>query len=160
MPGPRHDPSSRSRLVACCLAAPLAAGIQASPDQGVAFLNAVSLLGPKALHDIRLASRAVFCPCLQRLAELDSLLDRVLVNRWIAASVLQEAKEFLSAFKGGRFDPAGDDPTEEESDGSTTSALPGGPTRRRSPCRGPWVEPRHAFRQLAQNDGELLLMLR
>ncbi|WP_157967113.1 vWA domain-containing protein [Elioraea thermophila] len=164
-----------------------AAGFPASPDQGVAFLDAVSALGPRSLRDIRLAARAVFGPPPERMAEFDAVFDQVFLGRSIAAPMPGEAEDLPRVFEAGGFDLAGEDATEEESGRSATAAerlgrrvfgpesddmvlqrfaraaprlLPRRPTRRRGPGRGRWVDPRRAFRQLVRRDGELMVLPR
>lgn len=163
------------------------AGFSASPDQAVAFLSAVSLLGPRSLRDVRLAARAVFGPPPERIAAFEAVFDRVFLGRSLAAPAPAEAEELAGAYEAGGFDLAADEAREEESGRTATPAerlgrrvfaaeaedeilrrfartaprtLPRRPARRLVAGRGRLIEPRRAFRQLVRRDGELVALPR
>jgi len=50
-------------------------GFAVAPDQTIAWLDAVELLGPRSVADIRRAARATLAPPPERFAEFDALFD-------------------------------------------------------------------------------------
>src|SRR5215468_10551205 len=51
------------------------AGFAVAPEQTMAWLAAIELLGPDGIGDIRRAARATLAPSPERFAEFDSLFD-------------------------------------------------------------------------------------
>jgi hypothetical protein len=51
------------------------AGFAFAPEQSIAFLQGIALMGPRTLDDIRRASRATLAPPPDRLAEFDAIFD-------------------------------------------------------------------------------------
>jgi len=52
-----------------------ASGFAVAPEQTTAFLSAITLLGPRGLHDIRSAAHALFAPPPERHDEFNALFD-------------------------------------------------------------------------------------
>ena len=50
-------------------------GFAVAPEQTTAFLSAITLLGPRSLHDIRSAAHALFAPPPERHDEFNALFD-------------------------------------------------------------------------------------
>ena len=51
------------------------AGFSVAPEQTMAWLAAIELLGPEEIDDIRRAARAMLAPPPERFAEFDALFD-------------------------------------------------------------------------------------
>ena len=51
------------------------AGFAVAPEQSIAWLSAIELLGPQEIGDIRRAARATLAPPPERFAEFDALFD-------------------------------------------------------------------------------------
>src|SRR5580704_17405255 len=51
------------------------AGFAVAPEQSIAWLSAIELLGPREIGDIRRAARATLAPPPERFAEFDALFD-------------------------------------------------------------------------------------
>ena len=67
----------------------------ASPEQTVDFLEAVRLLGPRGMHDIRQAALALYAPDVERRGEFDSLFRAHFMGQSLAAPALAEDAETL-----------------------------------------------------------------
>ena len=50
-------------------------GFAVAPEQSIAWLGAIELLGPRDMDDIRRAARATLAPPPERFAEFDALFD-------------------------------------------------------------------------------------
>ena len=50
-------------------------GFAVAPEQTTAFLSAITLLGPRSLHDVRSAAHALFAPPPERHDEFNALFD-------------------------------------------------------------------------------------
>lgn len=53
-----------------------AAGFHIAPEQTIGFLEAVKLLGPRSMHDIQRAARAMLAPPWDRMKEFDKLFHQ------------------------------------------------------------------------------------
>src|SRR6202034_1088723 len=51
------------------------AGFAVAPEQTMAWLSAIELLGPREIDDIRRAARATLAPPPERFTEFDALFD-------------------------------------------------------------------------------------
>ncbi len=159
-----------------------AAGFPASPDRTLTLIEAVGLLGPRGIGNIRRAAHAVYGPGPDRQQMFDAVFDMVFLGRAIAAPALGDPEELPQSFDAGGFedmpvpddeDPSGGEATAAErlfaraiSAGdedtvlrSFTRALPGKLPRRASrrtmAGRGRLADARRAFRQMLRRDGEI-----
>jgi hypothetical protein len=158
------------------------AGFAAAPEQTESFIASAGLLGPRALHDLRLAARAVFGADPERHAEFDAVFDRVFLGRAIAAPMPGEPEELPAAYDSAGFELLPEAQESEEAGAQATSAerlsrrdfaaaalddaaralrrraaaeLPRRLSRRLRPGQGRLADPRRAFRQMLRRDGEL-----
>jgi uncharacterized protein with von Willebrand factor type A (vWA) domain len=69
------------------------AGFAVAPEQTMAWLAAIELLGPRAVDDIRRAARATLAPSPERLAEFDALFDAHFLGATEAASISEPSDE-------------------------------------------------------------------
>ncbi len=158
-----------------------AAGFPAAPEQVQTFLAAVGLLGPRGFGDVRSAAVAVFGPGPERRAEFDAVLDAVFLGRTLAAPAAAEGEDDRAVFDAGGLDlapevgedaPSGAEATAAErltarafaageEEGlrafarAAPAALPQRRSRRWTGGRGPRPDPRRAFRQMLERDGEV-----
>lgn len=56
-------------------------GFPVAPEQTLAFLSAITLLGPRSITDIRRAAHAIFAPPPERREEFDALFDAHFLGR-------------------------------------------------------------------------------
>jgi len=172
------------RALAPFLAFPQAlrhSGFAAAPEQLVTFLQAVGLLGPSAMADIRRAAHAVFGPGPDRKPEFDAIFDAVFLGRAFAAPAEGRPEDLPQSYDAGDFDlipePDEDDPSGAQAtlrerlfarDLSATPdltlrdfaralprALPRRRSRRLASGKGPVPDPRRAFREMMRKDGEI-----
>ena len=157
-------------------------GFAAAPDQLVTFLQAVALLGPTGLPDIRRAAHAVFGPGPDRKPDFDAIFDAVFLGRAFAAPASGTPEDLPQSYDAGEFDLLPEPDEEDRSGGDATAlerlfarqiasrdpdattrafarALPGALPRRRSrrtsPGKGALADPRRTFRDLLRKDGEI-----
>ena len=60
-------------------------GFSVAPEQTIGFLDAIGLLGPRDMHDIRRAAHALLSPPIERRPEFDALFDAHFLGRAITA---------------------------------------------------------------------------
>lgn len=76
-------------------------GLPVSPDQTIAFLKSVALLGPKSIGDVYWAARAVLAPTPDRLDLFDALFDALFRDGVAAAAtVLPDGPESTASESG------------------------------------------------------------
>jgi uncharacterized protein len=155
------------------------AGFPAAPEQTESFLAAVTLLGPRSMHDLRRAAHAIYGPGPQRAELFDDVFDAVFLGRTWLMPGEGRPEEMPAAFDAGGLDLAAEADEEEPSGGAATlaerlfqrrlapgeseaafaRALPSSLPRRRSrrfrPARGNRPDPARAFRQMLRRDGEI-----
>ncbi|MCF6233850.1 MAG: VWA domain-containing protein [Rhodobacteraceae bacterium] len=165
------------------------AGFLATPDQGISLLQAVAVLGPKAIGDIRRAARAVYGPGPARAAEFDTLFDAHFLGLSQPALAEAETAEEIdyNEDQGGAQEPMAPDQINEAGQAATRAdnagqralaalsddqalrrfralaphALPQRRTRRaRRARRGTTFDMRRALRQAVRFDGEVLTLPR
>ena len=103
------EPGTLPRAVEPLVAFPghlRAYGFAVAPEQTMAFLAAVELLGPKSIEDIRRAGHATLAPPQERQAEFDALFDQLFLGRrTIAPDVTApEEDELRIQEEGGQLD--------------------------------------------------------
>ena len=159
------------------------AGFAAAPEQTEDFIAAIGLLGPRHIHDIRRAARAVYGPGPERLEAFDALFDAAFLGRALSAPAAGAAEESPAAYDSAGLDlmpEAG----EEEPSGAAASAaerltarafapadpdaalrafaraaptqLPRRRARRFVSGKGRRADRRRAFREMLRRDGEIL----
>ena len=75
-------------------------GFAAAADQTVSFLDAVALLGPASIDDIRIAARAVYAPPPERAAEFDALFRAYFHGEILVEAATRPDDEQPRAFDG------------------------------------------------------------
>ncbi len=158
------------------------AGFAAAPEQTEDLIAAIGLLGPRHIHDIRRAARAVYGPGPERLAEFDALFDAAFLGRALSAPASGEAEESPAAYDSAGLDLM-PEAREEEPSGAVASAaerltvrgfapadpdaalqafaraapamLPRRRARRFASGKGRRADPRAAFREMLRRDGEV-----
>ncbi|HMO08583.1 MAG TPA: VWA domain-containing protein [Paracoccaceae bacterium] len=156
-------------------------GFAAAPEQLVPFLQAVGLLGPAGLADIRRAAHAVFGPAPERKPDFDAIFDAVFLGRAFAAPAEGRPEDLPQSYDAGDFDlipdPDDDDPSGAEATvrerlfarslasrpdltlrafaRALPDALPRRRSRRTAPGKGPLPDPRRSFREMMRKDGEI-----
>jgi uncharacterized protein len=155
------------------------AGFAAAPEQTASFLAAVGLLGPRTIHDIRRAARAIFGPGPDRAQLFDQVFDAIFLGQSLEAAGEGGETELPPALDAGGLDlipepddedPSGQDATVAErlfqrklASGDRLAAfaraLPGALPKRRSRrfrrAAGNRPDPARAFRQMLKRDGEI-----
>jgi uncharacterized protein len=155
------------------------AGFAAAPEQTASFLAAVGLLGPRTIHDIRRAARAIFGPGPARADLFDQVFDAIFLGQSLQSPGEGGETDLPPALDAGGLDlipepddedPSGQDATTAErlfqrrlAAGNTLSAfaraLPAALPRRRSRrfrrAAGNRPDPARAFRQMMRRDGEI-----
>lgn len=157
----------------------------AAPDQTMGFIEAVGLLGPRSIEDIRAAARALFAVPPERGAEFDALFDAVFMGRAISAPAGEDDREGVEAHEAAgeaeieaedEEDESGEDATaaerlshrgmaDREDEALTRFArlAPARLPRRRSYRRtraksGDQIDFRRAIRAAARRDGEIMVL--
>jgi uncharacterized protein with von Willebrand factor type A (vWA) domain len=150
-------------------------GFAVAPEQTMAFLEGVTLLGPDSMEDIRRAGKAILAPPPERLAEYDALFDAHFAG--VAAAPMEveaeepreEDEEETEVFEAGLEAEAGVIEEPEESGEAATAAellaekvfaaAPADPSTllRRIPAR---IPRRHGFRLTASSRGRTIDMRR
>ena len=69
------------------------AGFAVAPEQTMAWLAAIDVLGPREIADIRRAARATLAPPPERLAEFDALFDAHFLGLSDAAEIAEPSEE-------------------------------------------------------------------
>lgn len=155
------------------------AGFAAAPEQTASFLAAVGLLGPRTIHDIRRAARAVYGPGPDRAALFEQVFDAIFLGRALEAPGEGGETELPPALDSAGLDlipqpddhdPSGQDATAAErlfqrrldagaGGAAFARALPAALPKRRSrrlrPAPGNRPDPARAFRQMLRRDGEI-----
>jgi uncharacterized protein with von Willebrand factor type A (vWA) domain len=164
-------------------------GFAIAPEQTMAFLAAIELLGPKSLGDIRHAGLATLAPLPERHAIYHRLFDIHFIGHEQLAAEGAEDEEIVRLQEEGRGDeePLLADEAHESgltatraealvkrrfAQGATGDALrrltreasSRLPRRRgyrhRRARRGPWADLRRTLRETVRNDGEILHLAR
>ena len=166
------------------------AGFAVAPEQTMAWLAAIELLGPSEIGDIRRAAHATLAPPPERFAEFDALFDAHFLGAVSAGLELEPTEdEPLRAAEDSSVGPEpmfGDEPRESGAkatsaerlsarrfapgdDGETlrrfARALPGRVPRRRgyrwrSARGGPGTDARRMFRDAMRHAGEFIRLRR
>lgn len=155
------------------------AGFAAAPEQTASFLAAVGLLGPRTIHDIRRAARAVYGPGPDRAELFDQVFDAIFLGRSLEVPGEGGETELPPALDSGGLDlipePDDDDPSGQDATAAErlfarrldagaggagfARALPGALPKRRSRRfrrgGGNRPDPARAFRQMLKRDGEV-----
>ena len=157
------------------------AGFAVAPEQVLALIAAVGLLGPQSLSDIRRAAHATFGPAPERRAEFDAYFNDIFLGHVLAAPAHGEPEDMPAAYDAGAFEPmiegAEEDPSGADAsmaerlfarrfeDGENTALrtfaravpdkLPKRRARRLTSGKGRLADPRRAFRELMRKDGEI-----
>jgi hypothetical protein len=163
-------------------------GFAIAPEQTTAFLEAVTLLGPRTVRDIRLAGRALLAPPPERIATYDALFDAHFLGAAIdavgppgeaddAIRVQEERSGFDESDLSGEVNEAGEAATGAEV--LTTRAFSQAdaslpllrlerelprriPLRRgyrvRSARTGPRIDLRRSLRRSIRSDGEVMAL--
>jgi hypothetical protein len=158
-----------------------AQGFAAAPEQLMTFLQAVSLLGPTGLPDIRRAAHAVFGPAPERKPDFDAVFDTVFLGRAFAAPATGAPEDLPQSWDAGDFDLI-PEPDDEDPSGAQATvrerlfardlaaspdaalrafaralphALPRRRSRRTAPGKGALPDARRAFREMMRKDGEI-----
>jgi uncharacterized protein len=186
-PGPNHTRAQAGGGTPPALAPFLAfppalraAGFAAGPDRTQTFLEAVTLLGPRTLMDIRRAARAVYGPGPDTAERFEAVFDAVFLGRVLQAPAEGGAEDLPPAFDEGGLDlipePDAEDPSgaqataaerltrREIAPGPGTAAfaralpaaLPTRRARRLRPGPGNRPDPARAMRQMLRRDGEVV----
>lgn len=87
-------------------------GFAVAPDQTIGFIEAVGVLGPSSIEDIRQAALAMLAPGPDRRAEFDALFRAFFMGQTIAAPAIGDEDEDVEAYDDS--DGAGDEPEEGE----------------------------------------------
>lgn len=156
-----------------------AAGFAAAPEQTAAFLAAVGLLGPRSIHDIRRAARAIYGPGPDRAELFDQIFDAIFLGQSLEAPGEGSETELPPALDSGGLDllpePDEDDPSGQDAtlaerlfarsiaagEGQAAfgralrEALPRRRSRRFRAAPGNRPDPARAFRQMLRRDGEI-----
>lgn len=163
-------------------------GFAIAPEQTIAFLAGIDLLGPRRLEDIRQAGLATLAPPPERRAAYDQLFQiHFLGGAEIPGSEAEDDEVVRLQDEGHGDEP----PLADEANESGTMAARGealverrfGPDgasdalrrlareaparlprrrghRRRRARRGPWADLRRTLREAARNDGEVMRLAR
>jgi len=162
-----------------------AAGLPAAPDQTVAFLQAVELLGPRGIADVHRAAVATLAPPHELRPEFDALFRAHFLGQTLAAPAAEGDDEEMTvhdarpgaleppedaepeaagaratpaeALGRRRFDALGEAATLRRFARAAPKRLPRRRSRRREPSRhGHTVDMRKALREAVRRDGELI----
>ena len=163
-------------------------GFAVAPEQTIAFLAGVELLGPRRLEDIRQAGLATLAPPPERRATYDMLFRiHFLGGEEIPGSEAEDDEVVRLQDEGhGEAPPLADDTNESGAMATRSEALverrfgPAGASdalrrlareaparlprrrghRRMRTRRGPWADLRRTLREAARNDGEVMRLAR
>ena len=165
-------------------------GFPVAPEQTTSFLQAVGLLGPRSIHDVRRAAHATLAPPAERRAAFDLLFDVHFLGEAAPGieDVLEQDDEVQVRDDGrGEQDPIFSDEVNEAGEAATAAealsgrrlaaegdaealrrfarAAPDRLPRRRSSRRlrsrtGAGFDLRRALREAVRNDGEVLWLPR
>lgn len=157
------------------------AGFAVAPEQTRALIEAVGLLGPMSLMDIRRAAHATLGPGPDRREEFDALFDEIFLGHTLVAPAFGEPEDMPPAYDAGDFDflpeageedPSGADASiaerlfarqfVDDEDAALRAfaravpkALPRRRARRLTSGKGRLSDPRRAFREMMRKEGEL-----
>jgi uncharacterized protein len=164
-------------------------GFAIAPEQTMAFLEAIALLGPRRPEDIRQAGLATLAPPPERRAAYDMLFRIHFLGGDEVPGPEGEDEEVVRLQEEGRGDeepPLADEANESGEMAVRAEALaerrfgPSGPSdalrrlvreastrlprrrghRRMRARRGPWADLRRTLRESARNDGEVMRLRR
>jgi len=164
-------------------------GFAIAPEQTAAFLEAIALLGPRELQDIRQAGLATLAPPPERRAAYDLLFRIHFLGGEETRGDEGEDEDVVRLQEeghGGEEPPLADEANESGEMAVRAEALaerrlsPGGPSdalrrlareaesrlprrrghRRMRARRGPWADLRRTLREAARNDGEVMRLRR
>jgi len=130
------------------------AGFAVAPEQTMAWLAAIELLGPNDIGDIRRAAHATFGPPPERFAEFDALFEPLFSDEMRESGAKATSAERLTA---RRFAPADEDETLRR----FARVLPARAPRRRgyrwrSVRSGSSTDARWMFRDAMRHAGEFI----
>jgi uncharacterized protein len=164
-------------------------GFAIAPEQTTAFLEAVTLLGPRGPEDIRQAGLATLAPPPERRATYDMLFRIHFLGDEEIVGDRSDDEQIVRLQEEGRGDeapPLADEANESGEMAVRAEALterrfgPGGPNdalyrlareaptrlprrrghRRMRARRGPWADLRQTLRETVRNDGEVMRLVR
>ena len=164
-------------------------GFAVAPEQTTTFLSAVTLLGPRHLHDIRRAAHATLAPPAERHDEFDALFDAHFLGAVELGRELAEPDPDVRVQEDrrGGFEPPASDDINEAGQAVTAAealsvrsftqgdetdtlrrfrrAVPEHLPRRRgyrriAAKRGPGFDLRRAMKEAIRNDGEIFRLPR
>ncbi|MEP3277292.1 MAG: VWA domain-containing protein [Stappiaceae bacterium] len=102
-------------------------GFAVAPDQTMAFIQSVGLLGPRSLEDIRLAALSMLAIRHERQAEFDALFRAFFLGQTVAAAAADsEDEEDVSAYEETGEDveiPDADEPSEIGAEATSAEML-------------------------------------
>ncbi|MCP5084776.1 MAG: VWA domain-containing protein [Alphaproteobacteria bacterium] len=102
-------------------------GFAVAPEQTQSFLNAISLLGPKSMQDIRRGAHATLAPPFERREEFDALFSTFFEGQIIAAPAQADGEDDeirAQEDQAGTFEPlVSEDENEVGEQASHTEAL-------------------------------------
>jgi uncharacterized protein with von Willebrand factor type A (vWA) domain len=160
-------------------------GFAIAPEQTTAFLEAIALLGPRRLEDIRQAGLAILAPPPERRATYDLLFRIHFLGDEEMPAAGSEDEQVVRLQEDGHGDeepPIADEVNESGAMAVRAEALverrlsSGGPSdalrrlareaptrlprrrghRRMRARRGPWADLRRTLREIVRNDGEVM----
>lgn len=104
------------------------AGFAVAPEQTMGFVEAVGLLGPRGMSDIRRAAHALLAPPLERREEFDALFEAHFMGRAIAAPTLGDDDDpddllVQDARDGDAAPPEADDRRESGAEATAAETL-------------------------------------
>ena len=164
-------------------------GFAVAPEQTTAFLNAISLLGPKSMGDIRRAAHATLGPPLERRGAFDALFVAHFLDDYEEGEALGEPDDTIRVQedRGGGVEPLLSDEVNEAGQDATAiealsvrqftagaddevlrrfaraarAQLPRRPGYRRMRARrGPSFDRQRTLREAVRTDGDVMRLLR
>lgn len=160
-------------------------GFAVAPDQTMSFVEAVGLLGPRSIHDIRRAGVATLAIPQDRRSDFDALFDAHFLGTALPQAMPGDDEEVEAHEGTGDTEEIPDEPPEDEPGDEATAAerlghraladrpedalarlrrhgaarLPRRRSRRFRPARnGRVLDMRRALREAARRDGEVLTL--
>ncbi|MEM1299021.1 MAG: VWA domain-containing protein [Pseudomonadota bacterium] len=160
-------------------------GFAVSPDQTMGFVEAVGLLGPGSIHDVRRAAVAMLAIPQDRRGDFDALFDAHFLGAALPDAVPGDDEEVEAHEGTGETEEVPDEPTDDEPGEEATATerlghrslvdrpeealarlrrhgparLPRRRSRRFQPARdGRALDMRRALREAARRDGEVLTL--
>lgn len=164
-------------------------GFAVAPEQTMGFVEAIGLLGPRQMDDIRRAAQAMLAIPAERETEFDALFHAFFLGRTVAAAAVAEEVDEVEAYEprdgeieiaeGEEINEVGAEATASEALGRRSFAdlaepealdrfarlaparLPRRLSYRRAPSRrGDALDMRRTLRRAVRHDGEVLTLSR